>query len=107
MCSLACESSFLLGMYWPLQHSANSVLYCAYCWSFGVKVATFLWAWWKTRVVLPSLVSGFAGYVAPRAVFPSFVALADVARGDSTGAVLVQGDMPVVFASQALLHGVA
>ena len=89
MCSVACESSFLLGMYWLLQHSANSVLDCAYCWSFGVKVATFLWTWWKTRVVLPSLLAGFARYDAPRAVFPSFVALADAARGDSTGAVLV------------------
>ena len=101
MSSVACESSFLLGMYWLLQHSANSVLDCAYCWSFGVKVATFLWTWWKTRVVLPSMLAGFAGYDAPRAVFPSFVALADETRGDSTGAVLVQGDMPVVFASGA------
>ena len=40
----------------------------------------------------------FAGYDAPRAVFPSIVALADEARGDSTGAVLVQGVMPVVIA---------
>ena len=101
MCSVACESSFLLGMYWLLQHSANSVLDCAYCLSFGVKVATFLWTWWKKRVVLPSMLAGFAGYDALRAVFPSFVALADEARGDSTGAVLVQGDVPVVFASGA------
>ena len=101
MSSVASESSFLLGMYWLLQHSANSVLDCAYCWSFGVKVATFLWTWWKTRVVLPYMLAGFAGYDAPRAVFPSFVALADEARGDSTGAVLVQGDMPVDFASGA------
>ena len=54
--------------------TTNSVLDCAYCWSFGVKVATFLWTWWKTRVVLPSMLAGFAGYDAPRAVFPSFVA---------------------------------
>ena len=52
-------------------------------------------------VVLPSMLAGFVGYDAPRAVFPSFVALADEARGDSTGAVLVQGDMPVVIASGA------
>ena len=37
--------------------------------------------------------------VHPRAVFPLIVALADEARGDSTGAVLGQGDMPVVIAS--------
>ena len=83
------------------QHSANSVLDCAYSWSYGVKVATFTRTWWETRVVLPSMLAGFAGYDAPRAVFPSFVALADEARGDSTGAVLVQGDMPVVIASGA------
>ena len=99
MSSVSCGSSILLDMYWLLQHSANSVLDCAYCWSYGVKVATFIW--WKTRVVLPSMLTGFAGYDAPRAVFPSFVALADEARGDSTGAVLVQGDMPVVIASGA------
>ena len=50
------------------------------------------------RAVFP--VAGFAGYDAHRAV-SSFVALADEARGDSTGAVLVQGDMPVVIASGA------
>ena len=38
----------------------------------------------------------FAGYDTPRAVFPVIVALADEARGDSTGAVLGQGVMPVV-----------
>ena len=47
--------------------------------------------------MLPSLLAGFAGYDAPRAVFPSIV---DVC-GDSTGAVLGQGDMPVVVASGA------
>ena len=39
--------------------------------------------------------AGFAGYVTPCAVFPSFVN----ARGDSTGAVLGQGDVPVVILS--------
>ena len=34
----------------------------------------------------------------PRAVFPLF----DEARGDSTGAVLIQGDMPVVVTTGAL-----
>ena len=65
MRSVACGSSILLGMYWLLQHSANSVLDCAYCWSYGVKVATFIWTWWKTRVVLPSMLAGFADYGAP------------------------------------------
>ena len=41
------------------------------------------------------VLAGFAGYDTPRAVFPSIVN----ARGDSTGAVLGQGDMPVVFLS--------
>ena len=39
----------------------------------------------------------FAGYDTPRAVLPLVVALAVYARGDSTGAVLGQGDMPVVL----------
>ena len=39
--------------------------------------------------------AGFAGYDTPRAVFPSIVN----ARGDSTGAVLGQGDVPVVILS--------
>ena len=47
--------------------------------------------------MLPSMLAGFAGYDTLRAVFPSIV---DV-RGDSTGAVLKQGDMPVVVASGA------
>ena len=42
MSSVACGSSILLGMYWLPQHSANSVLDCAYSWSYGVKVATFI-----------------------------------------------------------------
>ena len=66
MGSVACGSSILLGMYWLPQYIANCVL--------------DLWTWWKTRVVLPSMLAGFAGYDAPRAVFPSFVALADEAR---------------------------
>ena len=41
----------------------------------------------------------FAGYDTPRAVFPLVVSLAVYARGDSTGAVLGQGDMPVVVSS--------
>ena len=41
------------------------------------------------------VLAGFAGYDSPRAVFPSIVN----ARGDSTGAVLGQGDMPVVILS--------
>ena len=41
------------------------------------------------------VLAGFAGYDTPRAVFPSIVN----ARGDSTGAVLGQGDMPVVILS--------
>ena len=116
MSSVACGSSILLGMYWLLQHSANSVLYCAYSWSYGVKVATFIRTRWRTRAVLPSMLAGFAGYDTPRAVFPSIV---DV-RGDSTGALLGQllrllmkpvaipqvqflgpGDMPVVAPSGA------
>ena len=101
MSSVAFGSSILLGICRLLQHSAISVLDCAYSWTYGVKVATFIWTWWRTRVVLPSMLAGFAGYDAHRAVFPSFVALADEARGDSTGAVLVQGDMPVVIASGA------
>ena len=52
-------------------------------------------------MVLPSLLAVFAGYDAPRAVFPSIVALADEARGDSTGAVLAPGVSPVVIASGA------
>ena len=48
--------------------------------------------------MLPSMLAGFAGYDTPRAVFPSIV---DV-LGDSTGAVLVQGDMPVVVTLGAL-----
>ena len=39
--------------------------------------------------------AGFAGYDTPRAVFPSIVN----AHGDSTGAVLGQGDMPLVILS--------
>ena len=96
MSSVAFGSSILLGIHRLLQHSAISVLDCAYSWSCGVKVAAFIWTWWRTRVVLPSMLAGFAGYDAHRAVFPSFVALADEARGDSTGAVLGQGDMPMV-----------
>ena len=98
MSSVACGSSILLGMYWLLQHSANSVLDCAYCWSYGVKVATFIWTWWKTRVMLPSMLAGFAGYDTPCAVFPSVVH----ARGVSTGAVLGHGDMQVVILSDGL-----
>ena len=41
--------------------------------SYGVKVATFFWTWWRTRAVLPSMLAGFAGCDAPRAVFPSIV----------------------------------
>ena len=41
------------------------------------------------------MLAGFAGYDTPRAVFPSIVS----ASGDSTGAVLGQGDMPVVILS--------
>ena len=47
------------------------------------------WQWY--------VLAGFPGYDTPRAVFPSIV---DV-RGDSTGAVLGQGDMPVVVPSGA------
>ena len=43
------------------------------------------------------IAAGFAGYDAPRAVFPSIVHV----RGDSTGAVLGPGAMPVVVASGA------
>ena len=91
-------------MYWLLQHSANSALDCAYSWSYGVKVATFIRTWWNTRVLLASLLAVFAGYDAPRAVFPSIVALADEARGGSTGAVLVPGVLPVVIASGAFVQ---
>ena len=56
------------------------------------------WSWCCSSRCVP--VAGFAGYDAHRAV-SSFVALADEARGDSTGAVLVQGYMPVVIASGA------
>ena len=52
-------------------------------------------------MVLPSMLAGFAGYDAPRAVFPLIVALANEARGDSTGAVLGQGDLPVEVSSGA------
>ena len=45
------------------------------------------------------IAAGFAGYDAPRAVFPSFVHV----RGGSTDAVLGPGAMPVVVASSALL----
>ena len=100
MSSVVCGSSILLGMYWLPQHSANSALDCAYCWSYGVKVATFIRTWWRTRAVLPSLLAGFAGYDTPRAVFPSIVD----ACGDSTGVVLRQGDMPVVVPSGASGH---
>ena len=101
MSSVACRSSVLLGMCWLPQHSANSVLDRAYSMSYGVKLASFMWTWWKTRVVLPSMLAGFAGYDAPRIVFPLIVALADEARGDSTGAVLGQVGMPVVVSSGA------
>ena len=80
-----------------LQHSANSVLDCAYSWSYGVKVATFIRTWWNTRVVLASLLAVFAGYDAPRTVFPSIVALADEACGDSTGAVPVSVFCPLLL----------
>ena len=100
MSSVACGSS-ILGIHWLLQHSANTVLDCAYSWYYGVKVATLIRTWWSTRVVLPSMLAVFAGCDAPRAVFPSNVALADEARGDSTGAVLVPGVLPVVIASGA------
>ena len=70
MSSVACGSSILLGMSWLPQHSANSVLDCAYSWSYGVKVVAFIWTCWRTRVVLPSMLAGFARYDAPRAVFP-------------------------------------
>ena len=73
MSSVACGSSILLGMLWLLQHSANSVLDCAHSWSYGVKVPTFIRPWWRTHAVLPSMLAGFAGYDAPRAVFPSIV----------------------------------
>ena len=65
--------------------------------SSGVKVATFIRTCWRTRAVLPSLLAGFAGYDAPRAVFPSIVHV----RGGFTGAVLGPGVMPVVVASGA------
>ena len=42
--------------------------------------------------------AGFACDDTPRAVFPSF----DEARGDSTGAVLIRGVLPVVVATGAL-----
>ena len=42
--------------------------------------------------------AGFACDDTPRAVFPSF----DEARGDSSGAALIQGDMPVVVTTGAL-----
>ena len=103
MSSVACGFS-ILGIHWLLQHSANTVLDCAYSWYSGVKVATFIRTWWSTRVVLPSMLAVFAGYDAPRAVFPSIVALADEARGDSTGAVLVPGVLPVVISSGAFDH---
>ena len=48
----------------------------------------------------------FAGYDTPRAVFPLVVALAVYARGDSIGAVLGQGDMPVVL-SGVFFHQIA
>ena len=47
------------------------------------------WQWY--------VLAGFAGYDTPRPVFPSVVN----ARGDSTGAVLGQGDMPFVILSDA------
>ena len=70
MSSVACGSSIFLGIHWLLEHSANSVLDCAYSWSYGVKVATFIRTRWRTRAVLPSMLAGFAGYGAPCAVFP-------------------------------------
>ena len=60
-------------------------------------MATFIRTCWRTRAVLPSLLAGFAGYDAPRALFPSIVHVC----GDSTGAVLGPGAMPVVVASGA------
>ena len=60
MSSVACGSSFLLGLYWLLQHSAISGLDCAYSWSCRVKVATFIRTRWRTREVLPSMLAGFA-----------------------------------------------
>ena len=47
----------------------------------------------------------FAGYDTPRTVFPLVGAIAVYARGDSTGAVLGQGDMPVV--SSGVFHQTA
>ena len=61
------------------------------------------WSWCCSSRCVP--VAGFAGYDAHRAV-SSFVALADEARGDSTGAVLVQGDMPVVVRQVLLINTV-
>ena len=36
-------------------------------------MATFIRTCWRTRAVLPSMLGGFAGYDAPRTVFPSTV----------------------------------
>ena len=90
MSSVACESSFLLGMYWLPPHSANFILDCACSWSYGVMLATFIRTWWRTRAVSPSMLAGFAGYDTPRSVFPSIVHVC----GYSTGAVLGQGCFP-------------
>ena len=45
-----CWSSYPLCVgYWLLQHSANSVLDCAFLLVFGAKVATFIWTCLGTR----------------------------------------------------------
>ena len=43
------------------EHCANFVLDCACSWSYGVKLATSIRTWWRTRAVLPSMLAGFAG----------------------------------------------
>ena len=50
------------------EHSANFVLDCACSWSYGVMVATFIWT-----LLLSTMLAGFAGDDAPRAVFPSIL----------------------------------
>ena len=98
MSSVVCGPWILLDIHWLLQHSANTV---AYSWSYGVKVATFIRDVVENTCGATVCAGCFAGYDSTRAVFPSFVALADEAHGDSTGAALGQGVMPVVVPSGA------
>ena len=73
------------------EHSANFVLDCACSWSYGVTVATFIWTF-----LLSTMLAGFAGDDAPRAVFPSFLLVQHIVETPQLQFICVVVDLPVV-----------